>query len=278
MKDYYEILGVNKTATQDEIKKAYRNLSKKYHPDRNPDNPEAEEKFREISEAYETLGNEEKRADYDNPPTMFDPFGLHNRPSKPTVKVTLNCTLEDLYNKVTKEVQYSIGKDKCKHCNGTGMERSQTKTPFGIAITETTCKHCHGTGRCGESEIRTISVVLDPLNLQNAYSTPDCNILIDFNILPHKDFENSLFNLIYTLDITIPDLVLGTSAEIPTLKGTKLKINIPAGTSPDKKFRIANHGLVSGADLYIKLNLVMPTKLSKKERELYIKLKECQKK
>ena len=64
-RDYYEVLGVSKTATPDEIKKAYRKLAIKYHPDRNPDNKEAEEKFKEAAEAYEVLSNEEKRQKYD---------------------------------------------------------------------------------------------------------------------------------------------------------------------------------------------------------------------
>lgn len=71
MKDYYQILGVSKDASQDEIKKSYRKLAMKWHPDRNPDNPEAKDKFAEINEAYETLGNEDKRREYDNP----NPFG-----------------------------------------------------------------------------------------------------------------------------------------------------------------------------------------------------------
>jgi DnaJ-class molecular chaperone len=65
MSDYYEILGLNKTATNDEIKKAYRKLAMKYHPDKNPNNKEAEQKFKEISEAYGILSDEEKRKIYD---------------------------------------------------------------------------------------------------------------------------------------------------------------------------------------------------------------------
>lgn len=65
MNDYYSILGISKNATQEEIKKAYRNLAFKYHPDRNPDDKQAEEKFKKISEAYDTLGDEKKRAEYD---------------------------------------------------------------------------------------------------------------------------------------------------------------------------------------------------------------------
>lgn len=82
-KDYYKILGVNKNATSSEIKKAYRELAKKYHPDKNKGNPEAEEKFKEIQEAYDTLGDEKKRKEYDNPMFSenygnFDDFGGFN--------------------------------------------------------------------------------------------------------------------------------------------------------------------------------------------------------
>ena len=90
MSDYYETLGVSKTATQDEIKKAYRTLAFKYHPDRNPDNPEAEEKFKQISAAYDVLGDESKRKNYDlggyntasgNPYVYFHPL-IHRRLQK----------------------------------------------------------------------------------------------------------------------------------------------------------------------------------------------------
>ena len=71
-KDYYKILGVNKDSSQDEIKKAFRKLSLKYHPDRNPGDKKAEEKFKEAAEAYEVLGNPDKKAEYDNPASQFD--------------------------------------------------------------------------------------------------------------------------------------------------------------------------------------------------------------
>jgi molecular chaperone DnaJ len=71
-KDYYKILGVNKDASQEEIRKAYKKLALKYHPDKNPGDKKAEEKFKEAAEAYEVLGNKEKREEYDNPHSEFD--------------------------------------------------------------------------------------------------------------------------------------------------------------------------------------------------------------
>src|SRR6056300_217622 len=113
MKDYYQILGVNKNATQDEIKKAYRKLSKQYHPDVNP---EGEDKFKEVVEAYDTLSDENKRKQYDNPNPFGggNPFDMFNemmnqkrQRSKPKVKdKILKVTLspEESYHGVEKEV------------------------------------------------------------------------------------------------------------------------------------------------------------------------------
>lgn len=78
MNDYYSVLGISKNATQEEIKKAYRNLAFKYHPDRNPDNKDAEEKFKKISEAYDVLGDEKKRADYDRFGSAGSSYGSQN--------------------------------------------------------------------------------------------------------------------------------------------------------------------------------------------------------
>lgn len=79
LKDYYEALGVSKTATADEIKKAYRNLAFKYHPDRNPDNKSAEEKFKQINEAYAILSDEKKRSDYDNFGSSDNSYGNYEQ-------------------------------------------------------------------------------------------------------------------------------------------------------------------------------------------------------
>lgn len=164
MKDYYSILGVDKNASQDEIKKAFRKLSLKWHPDRQQGKSEeekkaAEEKFKEISEAYETLSDKDKRAAYDNPgfggagnpfndfssmfrgdPFFGDIFANHSaggtmhfvQPGKDIV-IPLTITLEDLYLRPIKEIKYTR-KVRCKHCHGLGGDKVED------------CPRCHGTG------------------------------------------------------------------------------------------------------------------------------------
>jgi molecular chaperone DnaJ len=165
-KDYYKILGVNKDASQDDIKKAYRKLAIKYHPDKNPGDKKAEEKFKEAAEAYEVLGDEKKRAEYDNPASNFDfkmsggpdfanmgideilrhmgGFGFdfgeqrqqHRQVKGTSIQVRFNLTLEDMFNGVTKKIKYKRF-EPCETCGGTGMTDNSRKK---------TCRTCGGSG------------------------------------------------------------------------------------------------------------------------------------
>lgn len=179
--DYYNTLGVSKDASADEIKKAYRKLSKKYHPDRNQGNKEAEEKFKEINEAYDTLGDEQKRKEYDNPmPNFgdfggfgFDPFGFGSSGfgrrtyEKQTgingedITVNVHLSIKDIYTLSDKTVSYirkkrcshcgGYGASKtCQHCGGSGMVQHQSVRGNMISITSSSCTHCHGTGRVSD--------------------------------------------------------------------------------------------------------------------------------
>ena len=171
MKDYYQILGINKNATQDEIKKAYRKLSKQFHPDVNPD---GEDKFKEVAEAYDVLSDENKRQQYDNPNPFGNgfggnPFDMFNdmvnnqrrrRPPKAkdkTIKVTL--TPEESFKGSEKDITYQYkdscqmcsgtGGDKnmCHTCNGSGVLQQKVGTGFFTQIVESTCPHCKGRGQ-----------------------------------------------------------------------------------------------------------------------------------
>jgi molecular chaperone DnaJ len=168
-KDYYSILGVSKDASKDDIKKAFRKLSIKYHPDRNQGDKKAEEKFKEVAEAYEVLGDDEKRKQYDNPASNFDfktsggpdfggmnideilrhfggfggfggfDFGGERKPKQvvgSSIQITFKLTLKELFDGVTKKIKYNRY-ELCGECNGTGMTSESKKR---------TCKSCGGTG------------------------------------------------------------------------------------------------------------------------------------
>jgi molecular chaperone DnaJ len=172
MKNYYDILGVNENATQDEIKKAYRKLSKQYHPDVNP---EGETKFKDISEAYENIGEESKRNQYDakrkNP---FSSFGNDNgfdinsmfeqmmggrrRQKAPDKVVNVDITPIESYFGVNKEITLDINsmcvpckgdggsRSVCKTCNGNGFTSKVVGTGFFRQTFQTTCDDCAGRG------------------------------------------------------------------------------------------------------------------------------------
>lgn len=187
MKDYYKILGVGRDASPEDIKKAYRNLAMQYHPDKNKNNPEAESKFKDISEAYENLSDPQKKAAHDNPNPFggggFNPFGSPfdhvfrtsgfntwgrgPRGNKgQNINARIMVTLADIMNGSIKKAnvfrrvrctscQGSGAKDNdmntCSTCSGSGIIRKMTNTPFGQISMEEVCYGCRGEGRVAKS-------------------------------------------------------------------------------------------------------------------------------
>lgn len=178
-KNYYDILGVSKDASKDDIRKAFKKLSVKYHPDKHindseEDKQKAEDKFKEINEAYEVLSDDQKRQEYDNPMSGFgNMFGGFNpfdnfftrgrqqnfiRPGQ-DIRVTINLTIEDFYKGGTKEIKYKKnircghcggdgGKTKiCTHCNGTGTIQKRYQQGNMISVHTEQCPHCQGQGK-----------------------------------------------------------------------------------------------------------------------------------
>ena len=351
-RDYYEILGVAKSATAVEIKKAYRKMAIKYHPDKNPDDKEAEEKFKEAAEAYEVLSNEDKRQRYDqfghagvggaagggfggsgftNMEDIFssfgDIFGGHfggfggggsrrggrrvNRGSDLRVRVKL--TLEEIATGVTKKIKLkkyvacdvcdgsgakggSSGKTTCSTCNGSGQVTRVQRTILGQMQTSSVCPTCGGEGsivtdKCtacyGEGIVKKDDVIsidipagvgegmqLSVSGKGNAARRGGINgdLLIVIEEIEHSELVRDDSNLLYNLFITVPDAILGTTAEIPTLTG-KVKVKIEAGTQSGKILRLRGKGLpdVNGygkGDLLVKVNVWIPANLKKEDKKI----------
>lgn len=195
-KDYYEVLGVKKDAKSSEIKKAYRSLAKEFHPDKNPDDKTAEERFKEVQEAYETLSDDQKRSRYDqfghesareqrqgNP---FEGYANMNRPIRTgeTMVLNINVSLEDVYTGVTKKYKYKRT-DKCDTCyghggtngrncgicNGNGYVIRGINTPIGTITQMFPCNVCSSSGivyetNCNDCNSTGLKNVDETINLE----------------------------------------------------------------------------------------------------------------
>lgn len=261
MKDYYKILEISPNASDDEIRRAFRSKSKSCHPDLFPNNKEKEEEFKLINEAQEALLNKPKET-------------LIPIPNIPYQFVTVNITIKELYCDSEKEIEYSIRKDKCPHCNGYGKVRRQQQTPFGFIMTDGPCPYCKGTGRIGEQIKKTYKTSAKKLFVEKSnFIDNEVRIIIDPTIA--KDLNWGLKfdgTLIHRIDIDIPLAVLGGKKEITLLDDSKIKINIPKGTQFGSLLSVAGKGLTPESNLIIELNIKIPTELTEKEEQLYKEL------
>lgn len=206
MKDLYQILGVEKNASEEEIKKAYKKLALQYHPDKNPDNKEAEERMKEINDAYTTLSDPDKKRQYDMGGSNmggngfgFDPFDIasrmrdfgfggfrrHQHQQKGRdIRIDLNLTLEEIYRGTTKKLRFnhsvqcdgcsgSGGKENtCDVCNGQGMVTQVFQTPMGKMVNQQICGKCNGSGR----------IIVDPCKKCNGIGTQVKTDTVDITI------------------------------------------------------------------------------------------------
>lgn len=300
MKDYYKILGLSRNATEEEIKKAYRQLAVKYHPDKNKGDKKMEEKFKEITEAYENLKDSQKKNEYDNPRhsdfdfNFNDFFKRKNQPVKYTTNVTV--TLEDIF--FEKEITRVLVEDEtCQICNGTGKEKNSDYEYCEVCagrgvienqinsffVTQQICEKCQGAGKiikdkcknCDGKKVtnkeKKIKFKLpkfikqgDQLKIDNYY----------FNILvtKHNFFELNNRDLIYLKEIPFTFAMLGGELEVPTIDGTTLKIKIKETVDEEILLKISNYGMYDENNkrhnMYIKFKIIFPKKISEKQKKI----------
>ncbi|MBM3327507.1 MAG: molecular chaperone DnaJ [Calditrichaeota bacterium] len=351
-RDYYEVLGVQRNASVDDIKKAYRKLAMKHHPDRNPGDKTAEEKFKEVGEAYAVLSDDTKRAQYDRfghiGPQMaggpggfgfdfgmegFDPFDLFrsvfggfggdifgrqsSRSRQRSVRrgeditIELALTLEEIADGTTKKVKVRYMKpcetcrgsgsrdgrvDVCPRCNGSGEVRHTTDSFFGRVVNVTTCGLCNGEGRIAkdpcptcsgqgltrDEKLISINVPAGVANGNYLRMSREGNaaprdglpgdIIVQFTERLHELFTRHNDDVLYEMEISFPQAVLGTMVEVPTLRSSE-RLSIPAGTPPGKLFRLKGKGIShlnmpGRGDQIVRVTIYVPKKITARERRL----------
>jgi len=346
-RDYYEVLGVQKNASKDDIKKAYRKLALQYHPDKNPGNKEAEEKFKEATEAYDVLADDQKKAAYDQYgfagvegmggtghdwsnfrgfedifgeggfSNIFESFfgGGFGRSSRggsgvrqgANLRYDIEIPFKDAVFGTKVEIQYSHN-ESCKTCNGAGTADGSSKKTCpmcrgsgqvrhsqGFFSVATTCHQCHGEGSiiekpcsdCGGSgtqKKRQKIMVTIPAGVENGKRVviskqgdagpnggPAGDLYVFIRVKPHEYYERQGYDLYCAVPISVSQAALGADIQVTTLENKTIKVKVPAGIQNGKMLRIREEGVPTGnqrGNLYIKLFIQIPEKLSRRGKEL----------
>ncbi len=303
-KDYYRILGVNKNATPEEIKKAYRKLAQKYHPDRNQGNKEYEEKFKEINEAYEVLSDSDKRSKYDNLGASWFNFQRQGGRSEQFnwSDWFINQSVGSRRKKSTgftplDEVFASGGafSDFFEKIFGTDLgfkrrtEQAKKQSPQTQANTielRITLEEAYkGISRIVGIDNKKIEIKIKPgiadnqilrIPLDNITKTKG-ELLIIVRIEPHKKVERKGDDLYVDVPIDIYKMILGGESKLRTFGGT-IKFNIPAGSQNGRILRLKGQGMPKYSnpnergDLYIKLVAKLPENLTERDLEMFKEL------
>jgi curved DNA-binding protein len=293
-KDYYKVLGVERNASEDDIRKAYRKLAMQYHPDRNPDDKQAEERFKEINEAYQVLGDAEKRAHYDRlgsdysnwqrrgAPGDFD-WGQYGGGYPGGVRVEYG-DLDDLFGGAggfSDFFRTIFGREAQGGAPGAGNRSRMRQEPqaYQQELEITLEEAYQGATRLLQSDgkqkqVRIPAGVRTGSKVRVAGAGPnglDLYLIVDVRDDPR--FERRGNDLHTTATVDVFTATLGGEAQVETLAGT-VKLTIPAGTQPEQVFRLAGRGMPSvknaseKGDLYVRLKVQIPKYLSPKQREL----------
>jgi molecular chaperone DnaJ len=344
--DYYRVLGVERDADENDIKRAYRGLARKFHPDVAEDKAAAEARFKEINEAYEVLSDPAKRQQYDRFGTVpggagvgagaggfggfgadgfsdiFDMFfggrqgGPQQRAAGPErgadLRYDLQITLDEAYTGLEREISFNhlAGCDtcngsgakpgtlitRCDRCGGSGTMRSVRQTPLGQFVTQTTCTKCGGEGTIVPSpcetcrgrgrveRTRTLNVKI-PAGVDDGSRIrvsgngeggvrggPPGDLYVYLGVAPHERFRRDGSDLYVDVPISFTQAALGASIEVPSLAG-EASLQLQPGTQSGMTYRLRGKGMPtvrgsSHGDLLATMHVVVPTKLTRKEREL----------
>lgn len=302
-KDYYEVLGVGKNASDKEIKQAFRRLAKKFHPDANPNNPDAEAKFKEINEAYEVLSDKEKREKYDRFGSAYQQYGgMGGQGGTYYTNVDMGDMgdiFETLFGAMggRRGARGSAGRARTQQQPGAGFggfdfdfgnvatAGRDIEQPVSITLREA----YEGTTRLITKGSRTVKVNI-PAGATNGTKVRLAgegepgygggaagNLYLIVNVEPDPQFERNGDDLTTEIKVDMFTALLGGSVEVPTL-GRPVRLKIPAGTQSGRKLRLTGKGMPKlrekgqYGDLYARVLITVPEHLTDEQRALVEKL------
>jgi curved DNA-binding protein len=285
--DYYQILGVQKTATATEIKKAYRKLAMKYHPDHTKGNKAAEEQFKKVSEAYAVLSDAEKRKQYDT----FGSAGFQQRFSQEDI--FKNFDFGDIFKEFGFGGNSFFGRGRGGGRNPFGGFGGQSRAvkgsdlvyelPLSLAEVASGVQKTVSFQHNGRNENLTVKIpkgMLTGKKLRlagkgepSAYGGPAGDLFIKAKVLNDPRYRLEGHDLHINCPIKLSEALLGTQISVPTIEGKELSLKIPPGTNHKTKMRLSGHGLPhmnsrKKGDLYAIIIVALPKNLTKEQQKL----------
>ena len=343
--DLYKVLEVSKDAPQDEIRRSYRRLARKYHPDANPGDKRAEERFKEVQHAYEVLSTPEKRREYDEGPRTFfgsqgagqpsganfqdfsdllggfgnlgDIFGRSTSAAQRTrakgesITVIVRLSFEDALRGVTTRVGVPV-EEACGECRDTGAApgtapltcpecggRGVQSRDQGFFALSTPCSRCGGEGRiiekpctvCGgngrvrrnrQVKVRIPAGAKDGMKVRipgrgsaGRRGGPAGDLYVVTRVEEHPVFRRRGDDFVVEVPVSFVEAVLGAQIEVPRPGGGTVRVKLPAGTQDGKQFKVRGAGAprtkkngAENGNLIVRVGLVVPKKLKRREREI----------
>jgi molecular chaperone DnaJ len=342
--DLYKVLEVSKEASQDEIRRSYRRLARKYHPDANPGDKKAEDRFKEIQHAYEILSKPEKRREYDEGPRTFfgtgqgqpggsgfgdfsdllggfgnlgDIFGRATTTTQRSqakgedITVNVRLSFKDALNGVSTRVGVPV-EEACGECRGTGAApgtaprtcpdcggRGVQSRDQGFFALSTPCSRCGGEGRiiekpcsvCGgdgrvrrtrQVKVRIPAGARDKMKVRipgrgNAgrEGGPAGDLYVRTLVEEHPVFERRGDDFVVGVPVSFVEAALGAEIQVPRPGGGTVRVRLPAGTQDGKQFKVRGAGAPKAktdggekGDLIVRVRVVVPKKLKRREREI----------
>jgi molecular chaperone DnaJ len=343
--DLYKVLEISKEASQEEIRRSYRRLARKYHPDANPGDKKAEERFKEIQHAYEILSEPEKRREYDEGPRTFfegagsrppggagfedisdllggfgnlgDVFGRTPNSGQRTqtrgdnVTVNVRLSFKDAFSGVTTRVGVPV-EEACGECRGTGAApgtaprtcpecggRGIQSRDQGFFALSTPCSRCGGEGRiiekpcpvCGghgrvrrnrQVKVRIPAGAKDGMKVRipgrgsaGRRGGPAGDLYVVTRVEEHPVFLRRGDDFVVEVPVSFAEAALGAQIEVPKPGGGTVRVRLPAGTQDGKQFRVRGAGApraksdgAQKGDLIVRVGVVVPKKLKRREREI----------
>ena len=274
-KDFYKVLGVDKKATPDEIKKRYRSLARDLHPDKNQGDTARENKFKEVSEAYDILSDSKKRAEYDEARAMFERGGFR----APTGGAGFQGgDFSDIFGGGNPQDIFAnlFGGGRRGPRKGSDLQTEATIT-FKEAVFGTTLDLKLNTDGNGPQTIsaRVPAGVNDGAKIRvKGKGAPGeagpGDLFIELQVKPHATFSRKGENLLLTLPVTFAEAALGADIKVPTLSGDDVTVRLAAGTPTGRVLRVKGRGIKKGAvtgDLLVTVEVQVPRRVEGKAEE-----------